>query len=367
MNRRNFLQLAGATAGAGVMNASAVVPQGSNGRPSRKAIMKVGTQHGSSDDILEVLCSLGVNNICSSLPSAKMDANWSVEGLTKLRERVESYDIHLDMIPLPLSSAYITKAELPNIMMAKSPERDRDIDNVCQMIRNASRAGIPSLKYNMSILGVVRTESTPGRGRSIYSTFVYDKARQLPPLTEAGPVNADAYWERITHFLERVVPVAAEYKTRIACHPHDPGMPYDKGYRGVHTVLGSVDGLKKFLSIKENPYHGLNFCQGTVSEMLQNPGEEIFEVIRHFGSRKKIFNVHFRNIKGKFLNFQETYIDNGDVDMLKAMRVYKEVGYDGMMMPDHVPKVAADPQGLQAFAYTFGYIKALIAAVNAEA
>jgi mannonate dehydratase len=367
MNRRNFLQLAGATAGASVMNSSMVLPQGSNGSAPRTGLMKVGTQHGSSDEILEVLCSLGVNNICSSLPSAKMDAAWTVEGLTKLRERVESYGIHLDMIPLPLSSAYITKAELPSIMMAKSPERDRDIDTVCQMIRNASRAGIPALKYNMSILGVVRTEATPGRGRSRYSTFVYDKAKQEPSLTEAGPVNPDAYWERITYFLERVVPVAAEYKTRIACHPHDPGMPYDKGYRGVHTVLGSVEGLKKFLSIKENPYHGLNFCQGTVSEMLQDPGTEILDVIRHFGSRKKIFNVHFRNIKGKFLNFQETYIDNGDVDMLKAMRVYKEVGYDGMMMPDHVPKVTADPKGYQAFAYTFGYIKALIAAVNAEA
>src|SRR5262245_36994008 len=102
MNRRNFLQLAGTTTGAGVMDTSTLLPQGSNGAPSRKAMMKVGTQHGSSDDILEVLCSLGVNNICSSLPSTKMDANWSVEGLTKLRERVESYGIHLDMIPLPL-------------------------------------------------------------------------------------------------------------------------------------------------------------------------------------------------------------------------------------------------------------------------
>ena len=71
--------------------------------------------------------------------------------------------------------------------------------------------------------------------------------------------------------------------------------------------------------------------------MLEKPGEEIFDVIRYFGSRKKIFNVHFRNIDGGFLNFRETFIDNGDVDMLKAMRVYKEVGYDGMMMPDHVP------------------------------
>jgi len=139
-----------------------------------------------------------------------------------------------------------------------------------------------------------------------------------------------------------------------------------RGFRGIETVLGSVEGLKRFVSIKESPYHGLNFCQGTVAEMLQKPGQEIFDVIRYFGSRKKIFNVHFRNIRGGFLNFQETFIDDGDVDMLKAMRVYKEVGFDGMMMPDHVPKISGDANSYQGFAFAFGYIKALIAAVAAE-
>jgi mannonate dehydratase len=161
--------------------------------------------------------------------------------------------------------------------------------------------------------------------------------------------------------------VAEECKVRLACHPHDPGMPADKGFRGVHTVLGSVAGLKRFVEIVPSKYHGLNFCQGSVAEMLQKPGEEMFDVIRYFGSRGKIFNVHFRNIRGGFLNFRETFIDDGDVDMLKALRVYKEVGYDGMLMPDHVPRVPADPRGWQAFAFTFGYIKALLAAVEAEA
>ena len=100
--------------------------------------------------------------------------------------------------------------------------------------------------------------------------------------------------------------------------------------------------------------------------MLKKPGEEIFDVIRYFGTRKKIFNVHFRNIRGGFLDFQETFIDDGDVDMLKAMRVYKEVGYDGMMMPDHVPKIQGDAGDAQGFAFALGYIKALIAAVAAE-
>jgi len=128
-----------------------------------------------------------------------------------------------------------------------------------------------------------------------------------------------------------------------------------------------VDGLKKFIEIEPSPYHGLNFCQGTVAEMLDKPGAEIYDVIRYFGSRGKIFNVHFRNIKGGFLNFQETFPDDGDVDMLRALRVYKEVGYDGMIMPDHVPRIEGDTSGAQAFAFAFGYIQALIQAVNSEA
>lgn len=323
--------------------------------------MKVGTQHSTTDEVLKTLAAFGVNNICSTLPSAKFDEAWSVDGLKRLRERVESHGIKLECVPLPLSSAYITKSENPNIMLGKSPERDREIDTICQMIRNTAQAGIPMLKYNMSILGVVRSGTTPGRGGARYSTFNYGKAvASNPTLTEAGPVSENEAWDRITYFLERVIPVAEENKVQMACHPHDPGMPRDKGFRGVHRVLGNVDGLKKFVAIHPSPYHGLNFCQGTVSEMLQDPDREIHDVIRYFASRKKIFNVHFRNIRGGFLNFQETFPDDGDVNFLKAIRTYKEAGYDGMLMPDHVPKIDGDEGGHQAFAFAFGYIRALI-------
>ena len=360
MQRRQFLQsaTAGALAGGAVPAATAAAP--------RKVLFKLGTQHSSSDEVLTVLAAFGVNHICSSLPSAKFDAAWSVEGLTKLRERVEAHGIKLEAVPLPLSSAYITKSENPNIMLGKSPERDREIDNICQMIRNASQAGIPILKYNMSILGVVRTEPTPGRGGCQYSTFDISKAANKDQLTEAGPVSEEQAWDRITYFLKRVIPVAEEHKVRMACHPHDPGMPRGRGFRGVDRVLGSVDGLKRFIGISPSPYHGLNFCQGTVSEMLARPAAEIFDVIRYFGARRKIFNVHFRNIRGGFLNFQETFPDDGDVDMIRAMRVYKEIGYDGMLMPDHVPRIEGDPGGRQAFAYAFGYMRALIQLVNEE-
>ena len=121
LDRREFGRLAGGGAlaacaaelAAGPAPSAAPAPANVPGR----ALMKVGTQHDSSDETLAVLAALGVNHICSRLPSPRLDEHWSVEGLTRLRERVESFGIHLDMVPLPLSSAYITQAEMPNIML----------------------------------------------------------------------------------------------------------------------------------------------------------------------------------------------------------------------------------------------------------
>lgn len=363
MNRRQFI-------GAGAAGAVAAPLVFGSDRTEAEAkpmkmLMKAGNQHVHSPEALRTLAAFGINHICSGVPSRAFDAAWSVEGLTKLREQVEKFNIKLEMVPLPMSSVEISKAEMPAILLGKDPDRDRDIDQICTMIENCAKAGIPAVKYNLTLLGVVRTESTRGRGGATLSTFVYDKANQ-ETLTEAGRVTADMMWDRITHFLKRVVPVAESNRVRIACHPNDPGMPKVTGFRGVDCVMGTVEGLKKFVSIAESPYHGLNFCQGTISEMLDNPGKEIFDVIRYFGSRKKIFNVHFRNIKGKFLDFQETFPDDGAVNMVQAMRTYKEVGYDGMVMPDHVPHIEGDAGGAQAFAFAFGYIQALLQAVAQE-
>jgi mannonate dehydratase len=277
------------------------------------------------------------------------------------------YGISIDCVAPPfLESSYIDTEKHPAIMLAESPERDRDIEQLQTLIRNCAQAGIPSIKYNMSILGVLRTGRIPGRGDALYHQWKLSEAKPKTPLTRAGQVNGDQFWERITYFLDRVIPVANENKIRMACHPQDPGVP-PEGYQGVNRVLGTIDGLKKFITIQESPFHGLNFCQGTISEDLEDPGRQIFDVIRYFGTRKKIFNVHFRNIRGHRDDFIEVYPDEGDVDFVKAIKVYREVGYPYMLMPDHVPLAHNDPDSLQSFAFSYGYIRGLIQSLNETA
>ena len=218
----------------------------------------------------------------------------------------------------------------------------------------------------------MRTESSLGRGGARLSTFDYaellEKGRPREPEEtsefEDGPADADEMWERIDHWLQRVIPVAEEYKVQIACHPSDPGIGYGTTYRGVERVMGMVDGFKKLIELYDSPYNGLNFCVGCMSESLENPAEEIFDVIRYFGERKKIFNVHFRNIRGSLRKFVEVFPDEGDVDMLRVLRTFKEVDYPYMVMPDHVPGISGAQPGRVAFSYAFGYIHALMQAVD---
>jgi len=377
MDRRKFFSVTGASAAAMAAgqaatpaNAAPGIPGGSCAStklPPLKA--RLGHQFGTlSDKTAAWVARFGVDAVCTS-PKVEDPTRLypTVEEMNKMLDIANKWKVKVDLVDsVLLTSSNIDKEKNPGIMLAHSPEREREIEAFQNHIRTCAKTGIRTLKYNMSILGVVRSGETPGRGDAVYNTWNYkEAAAKNPPLTRAGVVNADMFWERIDYFLSHIVPVANEYKVRIACHPQDPGMP-PQGYRGIDRVLGTIDGLKKFVTMHESPYHGLNFCQGTVSEDLYHPNDEIGDVIRWFGSRKKIFNVHFRNIRGGRDNFvAEMFPDEGDVDFVKALKVYREVGYEDLLMPDHAPKVVgenAEWGANDSFAFEFGYIRGLIQA-----
>ncbi|WP_374625383.1 mannonate dehydratase [Devosia sp.] len=316
--------------------------------------MYLGTQNRvTTDDEYRQLAQLGVRHV-----NADPDGNphdWTLDVLQRHRDRLERLGLVLDMVQLPLESLPIEKQSSPDIL-SMGPNRDRQIESICRLIENVARAGIPAVKYNLNIIGIPRSEFEAGRGGSKNSTFRWDKMDQNAPPSMVGELSEEENWERIDYFLERVVPVAEASRVRLACHPHDPYTP--PGYRGITRVLGTVEGLKTFVLMRENPWHGLNFCIGSVGEMMDDPRAEINAAIRWFGERGKLFNIHYRNIKGRKLSFMETFPDEGDMDMWGAMKVLAEVGYKYMVMPDHVPHLSGTPNDAVAFSYCFGYIRA---------
>jgi mannonate dehydratase len=239
MNRREFIVTSGA---AGMVAAGDRVPTRALAEPApAKSQMKLGDQTEPTNEThLKYLARYGVESICGYPEIAGDRLYATVDELKRMKDVAAKYKISVDCIAPPfLASSFIDKEKHPTIMLAESPERDRDIEQLQTMIKNCADAGIPMIKYNMSILGVLRTGRRPGRGDAMDHYWKLSETHPDNPLTKAGVVNADAFWERIAYFLDRVIPVANEYKVRMACHPQDPGVP-PEGYQGVNRVLGTL-------------------------------------------------------------------------------------------------------------------------------
>ena len=92
-------------------------------------------------------------------------------------------------------------------------------------------------------------------------------------------------------------------------------------------------------------------------------GQSVEETIRYFGGMEKIFKVHYRTVDKPLPHFIETVVDDGYYDMYKAMETLGEVGFDGVLIPDHIPLMGNDQR--LGTAYTIAYMNAL--KIRAEA
>jgi mannonate dehydratase len=318
--------------------------------------MYVGVQGiGTSKIELQFLTRHGVTHMDTGMNPDDLD------GMLRQREEAAAEGVELEMIHISIA---------PSIELALDPDRDKEIDTICRWIENAGKAGLRGLNYNFTPVGYQRTEHRYGRGGSVYSSFELSKYDNEEPHI-AGRVDRDEIFARLQYFLERVIPVAEEHKVQMACHLPDPPAAILRGEdRWNYPVF---DGLKRFSELVDSPYHGFNFCCGVASEGLEDPGKELPPIVEYFSERKKIFNVHFRNIRGGLNDFVEVWPDEGDVDMHEIARIFHRTGYPYMLMPDHAPGHPDDvsPAGVsgrvsQGWAFQFGYIKAMIQAVTSQ-
>jgi mannonate dehydratase len=308
------------------------------------------------DERLQFASQLGVTDIiANSYPVPDRGGFWEFQDLVRLRTKVESAGLNLYAIENVPSSFY-------DKILEGKPGRDEQIEKMRRTVRNMGRAGIPVLGYHFMVLSVWRTGYNPvGRGGARVTVYDHSQVENAPPGAGA-PVTDEEMWERLSYFLKAVVPVAEEEGVMLALHPDDPPVA---NIAGVARIIRSVDAYKQVMEIVPSPGNGIEFCQGTIAEMCSSP-QEVYDAIRYFGSRQKIAYVHFRNVSRPGPSFEETFIDDGYVDMLEAMRVYHEVGFEGVLIPDHVPAIVDDtPWGHRGRAYAIGYMKALFACVNA--
>ncbi|MBN1579859.1 MAG: mannonate dehydratase [Anaerolineae bacterium] len=245
------------------------------------------------------------------------------------------------------------------------PGRDEEIEVICEMIRNMGALKIPVWCYQwMATVDVVRTSTTiPSRGGALVTGYDHDLMRNAP-LTEHGVVTKEQMWDNLTYFLERVIPVAEEANVKLAMHPDDPPL---SPIRGIGRIMGSIEEYERLLDLVPSPVNGIALCQGNFTLMTDDlPG-----VIRHFGSQNKIFFSHFRDVRGTAEKFEETFHDDGKTDMLACMRAYRDVGFEGVCRPDHVPTMEGDDTGQPMYTsigrlFAIGYMKGLREAVYAE-
>ena len=148
---------------------------------------------------------------------------------------------------------------------------------------------------------------------------------------------------------------------RIGIHPDDPPVPELGGVP--RCIFGNFDGYTRALEIANSPNIGVCLCAGTWMEGGKQMGKDVFEAARAFAKMDKLWKIHFRNVSGPIPYFVETFVDNGYTDMLKLMKTLYEVDFRGAVIADHVPTMVGGPR--VGWAYSIGYIKALLAAVSA--
>lgn len=96
---------------------------------------------------------------------------------------------------------------------------------------------------------------------------------------------------------------------------------------------------------------------GSLQEMSEG---NIYDAIRRYGGQKRISYCHFRNVKGKVPHYDEVFVDEGDIDMLEALRLLKECDFDGVLIPDHTPEPDCPAPWHAGMAFALGYMRAAI-------
>lgn len=291
---------------------------------------------------------------------------WTYEDLVALRRQVNAAGLELEAIE------NFDPAHWHDVLL-DGPKKRLHLENVKTIIRNVGKAGIPIFGYNFSIAGVAgRVKGPFARGGAeavgVESGFdkpmpngmawnmVYDRKA---PAGAVASATSDQLWGRLQEFLEAVIPVAEEAGVTLAAHPDDPPLPT---IRGQPRLVYQPRLYQRLIDLKPSPRNALEFCVGTLAEMTEG---DIYDVVDTYSRQGKLAYVHLRNVHGKVPSYRETFIDDGDVDVLRVLRILRQNRFNGVVIPDHAPQMTCAAPWHAGMAYALGYLRAGLHALEA--
>ncbi|PWU10925.1 MAG: D-mannonate dehydratase [Verrucomicrobia bacterium] len=292
---------------------------------------------------------------------------WTLEELIELRRSIEAEGLKLEAIE------NFDPAHWHDVLL-DGPKRCQQLENVKTIIRRLGQAGIPIMGYNFSIAGVAGRITGPfARGgamsvgvdgpldtpmpNGMVWNMVYDPKA---PCGKVPAIRQDELWRRLDSFLKEVLPVAEEAGVKLALHPDDPPLPT---MRGQPRLVYQPHLYQRVLDLNPSRCNALEFCLGSIAEMTEG---DIYEAVEQYSRQGKLAYVHFRNVAGKVPSYRETFVDDGDIDMPRVLRVLKRNGFDGVLIPDHTPQMTCEAPWHAGMAYAMGYVRGAMQAMECE-
>lgn len=360
-NRRGFIRKSAAVAAlvsAGKLGAGMPAPNPAKPRAyARDAGMQLSEAYfwGPDPQRMAYCRQLGVTGAVAGVMKSGDLSPWHPKAIAATRRLWEKEGFSWNVIEGPPALGEKTKLGLDG--------RDEEISNFITFMKNIRQhAGIEVICYNwMPVIGWYRTDnSKPGRGGALVTAFDAEKIKNAP-LTGYGEVSKERLWQNLEYFLKAVIPEAEKVGMKLAMHPDDPQVD---SIKGIGRIMNTVDNFKRMLALVPSPSNGITLCQGNFALM---DGVDIPKLVKDFG-KDKIHFVHFRNVRGDKFRFEETFHDEGKIDMYAAMQACYDIGFRGPIRPDHTPTMAGDVNDHPGYSnvgilYALGYIRGLMESV----
>jgi mannonate dehydratase len=292
------------------------------------------------------------------------DKLWTAAELTALRASVEEEGLKLYAIE------NFDPAHWYDVLL-DGPRKREQLEGLKTIVRNVGRAGIPVFGYNFSIAGVYgRRKGSWARGGAesvglegfmdhtpIPEGMVWNmRYREAVGPGVIGPFSHEELWRRLGDFLSELIPVAEEAGVRLAAHPDDPPLPF---VRDTPRLVYQPEMYQRLLELHPSRSNALEFCLGTIAEMTHG---DVHDALDRYAAQNAIAYIHFRNVRGKVPQYHEVFVDEGDIDMLRVLRILRRHSYDGVLIPDHTPLMTCPGSWYAGMAYAMGWMRAALQA-----